>query len=101
MNRICLSLALVFVLFAAAESRAATTMDTISLDADAMKAALHTAAPEEDGFIDSVLVLVNKGRLPVDLVESTFLWAKKKPQNKFQYFKRGLIWRAGLQGIKL
>ena len=98
MNRIRLSLALLFVLFAATGSRAAATNP---LDADVMKVALHTAAPEENGFIDHVLTLVNKGRLPLDLVESTFLWAKKKPYNKFQYFKRGLIWRAKQQGIAL
>ena len=66
-----------------------------------MKVALHTAVTEDDGFIDYVLIRVKKGLLPLDLVESTFLWAKKKPHNKFQYFKRGLIWRAAQQGILL
>ena len=96
MKRICLSLALVFVLLAAAGSR---TAEAEPLDADVMKVALHTAAPEEDGFIDRVVDMVNRGILPADLVESTFLWAKKKPRNKFQYFKRGLILRASQQGI--
>jgi hypothetical protein len=66
-----------------------------------MKAALHTATPEEDGFIDRALALVDKGVLPLDLVQSTFLWAKKKSRYKFQYFKRGLILRAAQQGISL
>jgi hypothetical protein len=71
------------------------------LDAKTMAAALRTAAPEEDGFIAYVLARVDAGSLPLDLVESTFLWARKKPHNKFQYFKRGLIYRAQQQGICL
>jgi hypothetical protein len=98
MNRFSLSLALAFALSAVAWSRAA---EASSLDADTMKVALRTATPEENGFIEYVLDRVDKGTLPVDLVESTFLWAKKKPRNKFQYFKRGLILRAEREGIHL
>lgn len=70
-------------------------------DVDTMKVALHTATPEEDGFIHYVMGKVETGALPVDLVESTFLWARQKPKNKFQYFKRGLIFRAAKVGIAL
>jgi hypothetical protein len=98
MDRICLSCALAFALLAAVGMRAA---EASTLDADTMKVALHTATPEEDGFIEYVLLKVDKGVLPLDLVESTFLWAKKKPCYKFQYFKRGLILRAAQQGIVL
>jgi hypothetical protein len=70
-----------------------------TLDADTMKVALHTATPEEDGFISRVLAMVDNDTLPESLVNSTFLWARKKPYNKFQYFKRGLILRAAEQGI--
>jgi hypothetical protein len=66
-----------------------------------MKVALRTATPEDDGFIDRVLKLVERGTLPLDMVESTFLWARKKPQRKFQYFKYGLLARAQQQGIAL
>ena len=62
-------------------------------DADTMRAALHTATPEEDGFIDKVLANVDKGVLPADMVESTFIWARRKTRHKFQYFKAGLIFR--------
>ena len=98
MNRTCLSVVLIFAVLAAVCGR---TVEARSLDAKTMKVALHTATPEEGGFIDYVLALVDRGRLPVDLVESTFLWAKKKPRNKFQYFKRGLILRAKKRGINL
>lgn len=71
------------------------------LDAETMKAALHTATPEEDGFIDYVVSLANKGRLPRRLVVTTFIWARKKPRWKFQYFRIGLIIRARRRGIRL
>jgi hypothetical protein len=64
-----------------------------------MKAALKTDTIEENGFIDNVLAAVDKGILPEDLVTTTFIWAKRKARYKFQYFKRGLIYRAALQGI--
>jgi hypothetical protein len=98
MRPIYFMLMVMFVFLTAVEVRAAQTN---SLDANIMKVALRTALPEEDGFIDYVLALVDKGTLPVDLVEGTFLWAKKKPQNKFQYFKRGLILRAEQKGITI
>jgi hypothetical protein len=62
-------------------------------DADTMKAALHTNTREENFFIDNVLDLVEQGVLPRDMVYSTFLWARKKPRHKFQYFRFGLLYR--------
>jgi hypothetical protein len=96
-NRIRQTWALAVVFFALI----AGTAKADPLDADTMKVALHTATPQEDGFIDYVLARVKAGKLPLDLVESTFLWAKKKPRNKFQYFKSGLIRRAEERGIHL
>ncbi len=71
------------------------------LDPDVMKVALHTATPQEGGFIESIVARVDAGTLPLDLVQSTFLWARKKPRKKFFYFKQALILRAADRGIKL
>jgi hypothetical protein len=71
------------------------------LDAKTMKAALKTATPEEDGFIDGVVDLVERGRLSRSLVVSTFVWARRKPRWKFQYFRFGLIVRARWRGIRI
>jgi phage-related protein len=71
------------------------------LDAETIKAALKTATPEEDGFVQHVVDRVNAGKLPRDLVVTTFLWARKKPRQQFQYFRFGLIVRAGWLGISL
>jgi hypothetical protein len=71
------------------------------LDPNVMKIVLHTATPQEEGFIENVVARVDAGTLPLDLVQSTFLWARKKPRKKFFYFKQGLILRAADRGIKL
>jgi hypothetical protein len=96
----CLAIFMGFLFFLmAAGTRAASISASSGLDADTMKVVLHTATPEEDGFISRVLALVDSGTLPVDMVKSTFLWAKKKTRHKFQYFKYGLIQRAKQAGI--
>ena len=71
------------------------------LDANTMKVALHAGTPEAGKFIDHVLAMVDKGTLPLDMVESTFLWARKTPRHKFYYFREGLIRRAAAVGIKV
>jgi hypothetical protein len=100
MYRFCLSLLVVLAVLTTPWARTAKAEDT-ELTADVMKIALHTATPQEEGFIESVLEKVDKGTLPLDMVQSTFLWAKKKPRKKFFYFREGLILRAAEHGIDL
>ena len=95
------SLTLAVLLAVLAVCRTQTAEAATRLDAKTMKAALHTATPEEDGFIDYVLDRVQADKLPRSLVTSTFIWARKKPRRKFQYFKYGLIIRARRRGIRL
>jgi hypothetical protein len=71
------------------------------LDADVMKVVLRAGTQKEADFIDYVVAQVDKGALPLDLVQSTFLWARKKPRNRFFYFKQALMIRAKDRGIKL
>ena len=98
MAKTTLSVAFVLAVLATGWWRPA---EALALDANEMKVALATATPEEEGFIEYVLGRVEKGTLPEDLVQSTFLWARKKSIHKFQYFKRGLILRAAEKGIQL
>ena len=77
------------------------TVEAGVLDPNVMKVVLHTATPQEQGFIEYVVARVDAGTLPLDMVQSTFLWARRKPRKKFFYFKQGLILRAAAQGIKL
>ncbi len=62
---------------------------------------LKARRPEEFAFIAMVVKKVDKGVLPRDLVESTFLWARGKGDLAFEYFRKGLIIRAQKMGIKL
>ncbi|MBN2024169.1 MAG: hypothetical protein JW809_15405 [Pirellulales bacterium] len=69
------------------------------LDAPTIKAALRTTDMEEEGFVERVVEMMDGGELPRKIVHSAFLWAKRKPKNRFQYFKRAVIVLAARQGI--
>ena len=71
------------------------------LDPEQIKAALHTTAEIENGFIEGTVAMVQAGTLPRDLFTSCFLWARKKPRHRFEYFKQALILRAAEIGIDL
>ncbi len=71
------------------------------LDADQIKAALHTTSDIEGGFVERAVSMVQAGTLPRDMFTSTFLWARKKPRHRFQYFQQALTVRAAEIGIKL
>ena len=80
--------------------RAEQAVADTPLDAGVIKAALKTAQPEDQGFVDRVVAMANKGTLPPGLVETTFLWAQKKPVKfRYQYFRRALILRANALGV--
>jgi hypothetical protein len=65
---------------------------------------LRARRPEEFKFVDLIVKMVGKDTLPLSLVKSTFLWAKKKGLTTpypFPYFERALRVRAAKQGIKI
>ena len=71
---------------------------------DQLEKGLRARRPEEFRFIQHVVDLVNQGRLPLQLVKSTFQWARKKSDVKrypYQYFERGLRLRAAKLGIEI
>jgi hypothetical protein len=86
------------VLFVPAQAGLAAT---VNLDAPTIKAALRTATPEEKGFVEKVVRLMQKGKLPRPLVENTFDWARRKPEHRFQYFKQALTLQAAKLGLSL
>lgn len=69
------------------------------LDAETIKAGLRTTFIEEEGFVDEVVAMAEAGDLPWAMVDNVFSWAKRKPENRFQYFRRALIELAARQGI--
>ncbi len=75
--------------------------DDLNLDPEQIKAALHTITAIEGGFIDRTVAMVNAGTLPRDLFTSCFIWARKRPHHKFEYFQQALTIRAAQIGIIL
>ena len=71
------------------------------LNAELIKAALHTATQEEEGFVEYVVGLVKSGKLPPEILQAAYLWAQKQPKYRFQYFKRAVISLARKRGISI
>jgi hypothetical protein len=89
------------LLFLAALLAGSAVPADTTLSAKAIKASLRTATPEEGDFIERAVAAAESGKLPPAVLESTFQWAKRKPNFRFQYFKRGLSYRAAKLGISL
>ena len=69
---------------------------------DQLKAGLKARRDVEFNFIDEVVRLVEKRKLPVKLVVETFHYARRKPTGyPFQYFQRALKLRAARLGVTL
>lgn len=72
-----------------------------TLDPEEMKAALRTTTIEDQGFIEKVVILAERGTLSPALVWKTFLWARRKPEHKFQYFRKAMILQALREGVDI
>jgi hypothetical protein len=66
-----------------------------------LTAGLLARTPEERVFVDLVVAKVKDGTLPLDLVQSTFLWARYKKPYPMVYFQQALTLRAKAAGIRL
>lgn len=70
---------------------------------------LKATTAKDKAFIDTVVAKVNQGTLPRKLVDSTFLWARRRAQEHSEsralrpiiYFQPGLIARAKRLGIQI
>ncbi len=68
---------------------------------DRLEKGLKARRPSEFAFVSRVVTLVERNKLPLRLVDGTFLWARQKPQHEFQYFRRAMVVRAARIGVKL
>lgn len=84
----------------AADSPATSGVQIADLK-EQLKDGLRARLPEEFEYVDHVVALVEDGTLPLDLVKSTFAWARKKYRYPFAYFQRGLKLRAEKLGIAI
>jgi len=68
--------------------------------ADRLKAGLRARRPEEQDFLDGVARLVDTGRLPRKLVDSTYVWAIRRRQDyPLPAFERALRLQSDRLGI--
>jgi hypothetical protein len=75
--------------------------EVISLE-DQLKTGLRARRPEETEFVEEVVRLVNTGKLPRKLVDSTFIWAVRRRTNyPFPAFERALRLQADQLGVDL
>ena len=75
--------------------------EVISLE-DQLKTGLKARRPEETEFIEEVARLVNTGKLPRKLVDSTFMWAlRRRTSYPFPAFERALRLQADQLGVDL
>jgi len=59
---------------------------------------LKARRPVEFDYIQQVVAMVDQGLLPKTLVDTTFVWAYKKPTRRLQYFQFALRARANQLG---
>lgn len=70
--------------------------------ADQLKTGLHVKAPRDVHFVDRVAELVREGRLPRQLVDSTYLWAVRRgKKHPFPAFEHVIRLQAGKLGVPL
>ncbi len=67
---------------------------------ETLEKGLRARRPQEFQFIDNVVTLVQLKILPQQLVETTFLWARRQHARiPFPYFRRALQIRAARLGL--
>lgn len=75
--------------------------ETISLE-DQLKTGLRARRPEETEFVEEVARLVDSGRLPRKLVDSTFIWAVRRGKRyPFPAFQQAIRLQAEQLGVDL
>lgn len=86
-----------------ADSAIAVGFNDASADvplADRLKAGLRARRPEEQDFLDGVARLVDTGRLPRKLVDSTYMWAIRRRQDyPLPAFERALRLQSERLGV--
>ena len=71
------------------------------LDPEAIKAALRTIPVEENNYVLFLVTLVDQGRLPRVMFDTSLRWARNKGYHRFQFFKRAVIAQADRAGLVL
>lgn len=83
----------------AQQVRAAATPAVQATLKDQLEKALRARRPQEFGAIAEVLEGVEQGTLPLDIVQTSFNWSRKKRANRVQYFILAVNAQARRRGI--
>lgn len=82
-----------------AEPPSATNVASLE---DRLNAGLRTRLPDEKAFVGNVAAAVRAGRIPVKLVDSTYLWAvERRTEYPFPAFQKALRMQAARLGVRL
>ena len=98
-----LLLAVVMGTFCASWFPSTTNAQVASLR-DQLEKGLKARLPADFAFINTVVVMVENNQLPLDLVQSSFLWVRKNRSHKkymVAYFEQVLRRRALARGIEI
>ena len=71
------------------------------LTPDMVKFILRCPTPESRQFVDDAFELVRRGKLPQQLLLSSFNYARKKPKNEWFYFEKTLDFECTQVGLNL
>lgn len=66
-----------------------------------LKSGLKARRPEEFEFITMVVTKVKNKELPIAIVQTSFLWARRRMPYPFPYFQRALRELAAREGIAI
>lgn len=66
-----------------------------------LEVGLKPASAQQAAFLDKIVELVGEGRLPLEMVEGTFIWARRQSGWAYPYFEQALRLRARRAGIKI
>jgi hypothetical protein len=66
-----------------------------------LKVGLLPASPQQEAFLDRVVLFVARGTLSLKMVEGTFVWARKQAAWPYPYFEQALRERAKRAGVKI
>ena len=67
---------------------------------DQLEKALKARRPQEFAAIGTVLEGLEQGTLPLDIVQTSFNWSRKKRANRVQYFILAINAQARRRGIQ-
>lgn len=82
--------------------RAVAATNSIETLAEQLKTGLRVKAPRDVAFCDEVVRLVRVGRLPADLVDSTYVWAIRRGRKyPFPAFENVMRLKADRLGVRL